>query len=177
MIEKSLLVVLPVVNFNEQEYLIVKRTFEQSYFKLFIASDAGSLCTGQNGLRVGSDVSFFNINHKNFASIVFIGGAGVRKYWNNSLLHSKINSFNHAQKPIGAICSAPIILARAGLLTNQNATCHPEDKSVMMNMNIHYIDSPVVISGNVITAQGPESAEQFSEVIIEKIMEHFSHFR
>lgn len=170
MIEKSLLLVLPAVDFNEREYLTIKRILEQSNYKLFIASESKTICIGQNGLKVGSDISFFNINHKNFASMIIIGGTGIKKYWNNSLLQSKIISFNDAKKPIGAICSAPIIFANAGLLMDKKATCHPKDESVMKNMNVNLIDSPVVISENIVTAQGPESAKQLAEVIIEKIV-------
>ena len=87
MINRSLLIILPAENFNEEEYLTTKRILEISGFKLFIASDANVLCVGKNGLKVRADVSFFNMNENNFAGIVFIGGSGVKKYWENQNLY------------------------------------------------------------------------------------------
>lgn len=168
MIDRNLLVILPKLNFNEDEFLSVKRVFEQACFRLFISSDAQSLCTGQNGLRVSPDMAFLNINHNNFAAAVIIGGNGIKTYWDSSLLHSKLQSFNDAGKPIGAICSAPVLLAKAGILNNREATCYPEDKDELVISNVIYKDMPVVEWDNIITANGPAAAVDFANGLVDK---------
>ncbi|OGU57341.1 MAG: hypothetical protein A2V66_03090 [Ignavibacteria bacterium RBG_13_36_8] len=173
MIEKSILIILPAQDFNEQEYLNIKNILEKSNFKLFIASDAFALCIGNNGLKVRPDVSFFNINEKNFAAILFLGRKGVKNYWNNSNLHSIARSFHKNKKPIAAICSAPVILAKAGLLSNIEAACYPADKTELEREGAKYKDLPVVVDHKIITAQGAAAVTEFTHAVIDQISKRF----
>lgn len=174
MIEKSILIILPAREFNEQEFLTSKGVFEKLGFNLFIASDSDSLCLGSNGLKVRPDVSFYNMHEKNFAAIVFIGGAGSLAYRDNNMLHSIAISFNKSKKPVAAICSAPVILAKAGLLNNREATCHPMSRKELEKYGVVYSDSSVVQSENIITAQGPAAAAEFAQLVANQIVKRFA---
>ncbi len=164
---KSILIVLPAENFNEQEFLGTKNTLVKSGLNIFIASDAHSVCTGVQGLKVRADVNFFNLHVSNFAGIVFIGGPGVLNYWNNVFLRNISRKFYESNKIVAAICSAPVILARAGLLNEKEATCFPNDKNELESEGAIYIERNVVVSGKIITAQGPHAAIEFGNKIIE----------
>jgi protease I len=164
--QRSILLILPAADFNEQEYLTLKSLLVKKGFNIFIASDANSLCIGKNGLRVRADVNFFNIHAQNFAAIIFIGGEGVRKYWDNNILHKITVDFNKAQKVIAAICSAPVILARAGILSGRNVTCYPADKKEIEKKETTYKDEPAVVCGNIITAQSPAASPEFANLIV-----------
>lgn len=166
MINRSLLIILPAQNFNEEEYLTTKRILEISGFKLFIASDAHSLCVGKNGLKVRADVSFFNMNENNFTGIVFIGGSGVKKYWDSEILFNIAKKFYEKKKTVAAICSAPVILARAGLLEGMEATCYPEDRREMEKCGINYVYKSVVVEKNILTAQDSSSSRDFADAIV-----------
>jgi len=169
LIKKSILLILPALDFNEQEYLTVYNSFTKTGFKVFIASDANSLCVGKNGLKVKNDISFFNMRDANFGALVFIGGSGVKKYWDNIHLHTLAKNFLLAKKIIGAICSAPVILGRAGLLKDIKATCYPEDKKELEREGAVYSDQPVVLSKKIITAQGPAVAMDFVNILINEL--------
>lgn len=167
--KNSILIILPATNFSETEYLSVKTVLANSGFNTFTASDANGLCVGQNGLKVKADVSFFNMHENNFIAIIFIGGPGVKKYWINPALHSIANKFQIKNKIIGAICSSPVILAKAGLLSGREATCFESDKQELEKEGVTYKNLPIVISKNIITANGPSSAYNFAEKFVEKI--------
>lgn len=170
LINKSILLILPASGFNEQEYLIIYNSLIKNGFKVFIASDANSICTGKNGLKVKNDVSFFNMREANFGGLVFIGGRGVKNYWDNTQLHLLARNFIKTKKIIGAICSSPVILSRAGILNEINATCFPEDKKEIERDGAVYADSPVVVSKKIITAQGPASAQEFVNIFINELI-------
>jgi protease I len=106
------------------------------------------------------------VNVNNFASLILIGGAGSRAYWKNDFLHKIIKKFFDAKKVIAAICSSPIILAKAGILQNKKATCYSEDKMELINTGIDYQDKNVVVDGNVVTAENAQSALQFAEAVL-----------
>jgi protease I len=169
LINKSILLILPASDFNEQEYLIIYNILINKGFKVFIASDAHTICTGKNGLKVKNDVNFFNMREANFAALLFIGGSGVKNYWDNISLHLLAKKFQQSKKTIGAICSAPVIIARGSLLNGINATCYPEDKRELERGGAVYIDSPVVASKKIITAQGPQAAQEFADCFINEI--------
>lgn len=158
--KQSVLLILPAQNFNETEYLVVSESLRKAGIKTFIASDAVSLCVGSGGLRVKADVSFFNIHEGNFGGAIIIGGSGTREYWNNPAVRSIVKKFSAGGKTIGAICSAPVILAKAGAIS-EYATCYPDDRKELERSGIEYRDNPVVVNGNVITAQNPAASTEF----------------
>ncbi len=160
MIKKSVLLILPSQNFNEEEYLIILNALERAGVQVFIASDAHSLCVGSNGLKVKNDIQFYNIHESNFNGVIFIGGSGMRNYWGNVQLQLTAQKFAKSKKPVGAICSAPVLLAKAGIIS-ECATCYPDDKPELERQGIQYKNEAVVTKKNIITAQDPASAPEF----------------
>lgn len=167
----SVLLVLPKRDFNETGFLTLKNALESQHIKTFIASDANGLCTGKSGLKVKADINFLNIHENNFAAVIFAGGSGAREYWNNGVLHKISKKFFDARKVIAAICSAPVILAKAGILNSLSATCHPDDKKELEKSGCEYMDLPVVIRKKIITARDEQAAKDFSSAILNALCE------
>lgn len=164
-----MLLFLAAKDFNEEEYSIVKKLLLKYGKSIFITSNDHHFCSGSKGMKVKSDTIFYNINIKNFAAFILVGGRGSRKYWDNEKLHIIIKNFNEAKKVIGAICSAPVILARAGILKDKSATCYYEDKNELINLGINYQDRAVIVDNNVVTSNGSQSAAQFTEAVLHLI--------
>jgi protease I len=162
----SFLIFLPKKDFNEEEFTIVRKRLMKAGKQVFITSDDHSVCSGNKGMKVKSDISFYNVNVNNFTALILIGGTGARNYWKNESLHKIIKKFSDSKKVIAAICSSPITLAKAGILHNKKATCYSEDKMELINAGIDYQDKNVVVDGNVVTAENSQSALQFAEAIL-----------
>ena len=165
--QNSALIFLPKKDFNEEEFTIIKKRLLKAGKQVFITSDDHLVCSGSKGMKVKSDISFYNVNVNNFSSLILIGGSGSRNYWENQSLHKIIKRFFEAKKVIAAICSSPIILAKAGILQNKKATCFSEEKMELINAGIDYQDRNVVIDGNVVTADNVHSALQFVEAVLQ----------
>lgn len=166
---KSVLLFLASQDFNEQEYLLISSQLEKAGLKVFIVSDANSICVGSSKLKVKNDVQLHNANHNNFGGFVLIGGNGIKNYFDNKKLHSLGRAFIQNNKPVGAICLAPVLLAKADLLSG-NATCYPENRIDLENEGIEYLDAPVVINKKIITGQGPSSAEEFAKAFLHELL-------
>ena len=164
--QNSFLIFLPSKDFNEEEYSGVRDILIKSGKQIFITSDDNTVCAGSKGMKVKSDTSFDNVNTNNFAGIILIGGIGSRQYWSNVHLHKILIDFQKAEKIIASICSAPVILAKAGILNNKSATVNSENKMELINSGINYNDRNVVVDGDIITSDGPKSAVQFTEAIL-----------
>lgn len=172
MLNKNILILLPAKDFNSEEYLITKKIFEKNGFTVFISSDTNSLCNGDNGIKVKADVSIFNIHASNFLAVIFIGGNGVRNYWDNKSYHRIVKLFVHSYKIVAAICAAPLILQRAGILDNKNATCFPSDKKELEKGSTKYVDASVVVDGKIVTGQSSSNTAEFSETIIQLLIKN-----
>lgn len=164
--KNSILIFLPKKDFNEEEFTIVKNRLLKAGKKVFITSDDYMVCSGNKGMKVKSDTSFYNVNVNNFSGLILIGGTGSKNYWGNESLHKILRIFFDFKKIIAAICSSPIILAKAGILLNKKATCFAEDKMELINAEIDYQDKNVVVDGIVVTADNSRSALQFAEAVL-----------
>ncbi|MFC2094569.1 DJ-1/PfpI family protein [Bacteroidota bacterium] len=167
--QNSILIFLSATNFSEEEYLSTKKVFLKSRKNVFITSDSYTVCSGDNGMKVRADTDFYNVNAKNFSAVVFIGGKGSKDYWDNESLHKIARNFQGAGKVVAAICSAPVILAKAGLLSKIPATCWSEDRNELINLGVEYKDRSIIAENGVVTADGPRSAEQFAETVLNMI--------
>lgn len=70
------------------------------------------------------------------------------------LLFHHIRSLDRKGKLIGAICGGPEFLALAGVLRGRRITHGFDDRSHPSFEGAVYVDEPVVIDGNIITAKG-----------------------
>ena len=71
-----------------------------------------------------------------------------------------------ADKPIAAICAAPAVLGKLGILKGKQATCYPGFQDALGES---YVGGLVVESKNIITAKGPGLSADFAFCIIEHI--------
>ncbi|MDO4404652.1 MAG: DJ-1/PfpI family protein [Atopobiaceae bacterium] len=71
-----------------------------------------------------------------------------------------------AGKLVCAICAAPQVLGRAGLLKGRRYTCYPGVVDKVENAG-EWIDAPVVRDGNIITGQGPAFAYAFAYDLVD----------
>lgn len=69
---------------------------------------------------------------------------------------------------IGAICAAPLVLGRLGLLNGKNATCYPGFESELKGAN--YTGDRVTVDNNIITGRGPGCSVDFALTIVSKLM-------
>ena len=164
--KNSFLIFLPKKDFSEEEFITVKNRLLKAGKQVFITSDDHFVCSGSKGMKVKSDTSFYNVNVNNFSGLILIGGSGSINYWKNESFHKIVKKFFDSKKTLAAICSSPIILAKAGILQNKKATCFSEDKMELINAGIDYQDRNVVVDGNVVTADNSNSALQFAEAVL-----------
>lgn len=128
----------------------------------------GALVTGANGITIQADMSIKNIISDDFDMMVLPGGsAGTNALAENARVIELVKEFK-ADKIIGAICAAPLVLKKAGVLGN-NYTCHPGSKDEIDQPG-YRDDMKVVSDGNVMTSQGPGTALCFGLAIVNRLV-------
>ena len=106
-----------------------------------------------------------------YDAVIFVGGSGASEYWDNPTAHKIANDANNAKKLVGAICIAPVTLAKAGLLANKKATTYSSTVNDIKSAGAKYTGADVERDGNIITATGPAAAQKFGETLVKALSE------
>ena len=128
----------------------------------------GDLVLGANGITIQADTSIKTIISEDFDMMVLPGGwEGTYALAENARVIELVKAFK-ATKIIGAMCAAPFVLKKAGVLGN-DYTCYPGAKDEIDHPGYRE-DTKVVIDGNVITSRGPGTAVCFGLTIVERLV-------
>ncbi len=168
---KKAVMIIARSNFRDEELLKPKEVLEKNGVIVTVASSSLKEATGMLGAKVKPDILFTNINVSEYDAVIFVGGSGASEYWDNPTAHKIANDANNAKKIIGAICIAPVTLAKAGLLTNKKATTYSSTVSDIKSAGAKYSGADVERDGNIITASGPPVAQKFGETIVNALGE------
>ncbi len=105
---------------------------------------------------------------KNYDMIVLPGGMpGAANLRDNKQVIEIIQSMYKKGKKLAAICAAPIVLERAGLIKEKNVTSYPN--ALERENEVNYKEDKVVIDENIITSRGPATAMEFSYTILREL--------
>ncbi|MCL5010930.1 MAG: DJ-1/PfpI family protein [Patescibacteria group bacterium] len=170
--QKRICMVIALVDYRDEEYFIPKSVFEQAGFKVKTASERQGQAISVFGGVADIDLKVSEAKTGDFDGLVVVGGEGMAKMTDNAELRKLAQEFAEQNKIVGAICIGPAVLAKAGILTGKKATIYASqtDKSavkILQENNAQYLDEPVVVDGNIITASGPQSARKFAEKVVE----------
>jgi len=128
----------------------------------------GKVVVGANGIGVKADTALKNIISDDFDMMVLPGGwGGTYALAENTRVIELVHEFK-AKKIIGAMCAAPFVLKKAGVLGN-DYTCYPGAKDEIDHPG-YRDDVKVVSDGNVMTSQGPGTALCFGLTIVERLV-------
>ena len=120
---------------------------------------------GSHGIPVRADILFENANYNNCVMIVLPGGMpGSKNLQDHKGLASNINSFAQNNKYLAAICAAPMVFGKMGILEGKNATIYPSMEENLIGANVKA--DRVVIDGNIITSKAPGTAMEFSLALV-----------
>ena len=70
-------------------------------------------------------------------------------------------------KKVAAICAAPIVLAKAGIINGENITSYPGFEEDLVGAN--YKEDLVVVNNNIITSRGPATALEFAYTLLKEL--------
>ncbi len=122
---------------------------------------------GAHGAMVKTDFCIDEIHIDNLEMIILPGGSGYRNLEKCEPLMRKVKKFNEKGKYVCAICAAPTILGRLGLLNGKKATCFPGMEADLFDAT--YTGAEVEWDGNIITGRSAGCAIPFALKILEAI--------
>jgi len=126
------------------------------------------LVTGAFGVSVKADRLFEDVDFSDSEMLILPGGIpGVYHLEKHAGLKQLLEQQHTAKQWIAAICAAPMILDKMGILDGQEATISPNFTSDLQSAR--FSEQRVVVSGHIITSRGPGTALEFSLEIIRQL--------
>jgi 4-methyl-5(b-hydroxyethyl)-thiazole monophosphate biosynthesis len=121
---------------------------------------------GSHGIDIKADTVVEELDFDSFDMIVLPGGMpGTLNLEKSRTVQDMIDFCVQNGKFIGAICAAPSILGRKGLLNGKKATCFPGFEEFLEGAD--FTGAPVEHDGNIITARGAGVALEFGLKLVE----------
>lgn len=129
----------------------------------------GDLVHGSHNIFVHTDSRIIDCDPcRDLQGIILPGGMpGVKNLDADENLHEMIRCCERKGLLICAICAAPSILGRMGVLKGKRATCFPGFEEALRGADV--CTDKVVVDGNIITAKGAGCALDFGFAIVEAV--------
>lgn len=154
--------------YEEVEALTVVDILRRGNVEVILAGVNDKTVVSAHQISINMDTTIENIDHSLVDMIILPGGAkGVENMLLSEHVLENIKKFHEEKKGIAAICAAPSILGRLGILKDRKATCYPGFEKYLEGCKV--VPERVVISDHIITAQAVGSAMEFGLAILETL--------
>lgn len=170
---KNVLLIIAHEGFQPVEYFASKAAIESAGHKVITACDkSGEANSALDFLPAKVDVEIKDAKGEDYDGVFIIGGPGALDHLDNEETYRLVREAEAAGKLWGAICIAPRILAKAGLLKGKKATGWDGDNKlgeILAGVGAEYIKEPVVVDEKLFTAFGPKAAEEWGKAISDNL--------
>src|SRR5246127_3417677 len=119
------------------------------------------MCRGIKGGAVQAEIAIADAKADDYVGVVLCGGSSVPEFfWNDKKLIELVTAVAAAGKVVAAICLATVVLAKAKLLTDREATVYylPAALEELKAAGAKYVKETLLIHNNIILAEGPPDA-------------------
>lgn len=157
-----------VDGYQDHEFEVPYNTLIEKGHRVDIVSTSTGVITGKLGGTQHAVKTLEQTHVQEYDGIIFVGGPGARILIENIQAHILCLEAVEQRKMLAAICIAPCILARAGVLKGVRATVWNSTESIEMltDCGAEFCQKDVITDNKIITANGPHAAEAFTDAIL-----------
>ena len=156
--------------FEEAEALVTADVLRRADLPVTLTGIGGDTVTGSHGITVQADAAVEQVTLEPGDMVALPGGMGGVASIEGSEAAMKLvrQAASGGEYWLAAICAAPTLLARAGLLPKgARAVCYPGMEGALVEAGvIPQMDCPAVIDGRLVTSRGPGAAFDFGLALV-----------
>ncbi|MCK4837616.1 MAG: DJ-1/PfpI family protein [Desulfobulbaceae bacterium] len=155
---------------EELEAVTLINIFRRAGFEVVTAGleVENSLVKCARGTAVLPDTTLDQAITGDYDLVVLPGGQpGTDNLMRDERIIKLIQEMQSQDRHVAAICAAPMVLAKAGVLQGKSATSYPGCLDKMGLPGVNYLEDAVVVDGKVITSRGPGTAMDFALQLVE----------
>ena len=161
-------VILLASGFEEIEALTIVDVLIRAGVRCDMCSIEGITVSGAHNIMVKADIQLSGTCFDEYDILVLPGGMpGSTNLRDNEEVIKVVRKMNSDNKIIAAICAAPIVLEKAGIIDGKRITSHPLVKAQLSGCI--YVEEITTQDDNIITSRGPATALYFAFDILKKV--------
>lgn len=155
--------------FEETEALAPVDILRRAGIAVVTVGVGGELIRGSHNIYVKADVRADDLDLSGDVEGVILPGGmpGVKNLDASAAVHAAIEYCDQRELFICAICAAPSVIGRMGLLEGKRATCFPGFEEALLGAKV--TGEKVVVDDNFITAKGAGCALDFGFAIVGEV--------
>ncbi len=143
------------------------RLIEEGAGVTIAGPEANKTYAGKHGYPCRSDAPIDMMEEADFDGLVIPGGFAPDKLRRDPKVLALTRAFHESGKLVAHICHAGWIPISAGIVKGFRVTSTPGIKDDLVNAGATWVDEPVVIDRNQVTARRPPDLPDFCKAIIE----------
>ncbi|MBF0406644.1 MAG: DJ-1/PfpI family protein [Candidatus Riflebacteria bacterium] len=159
----ALVYVFMANGFEEMETVITVDILRRAHIEVKTVSilDNYLQVMGSRGIPIVPDLSISELNLNECDMIVLPGGIeGTRNLGASEIVINAVKTMYEAKKYVAAICAAPSVLVKAGIMKDRMATCHPAAQEYMKGTK--FSKHRVVVDENIVTSRAAGTTFEFA---------------
>jgi 4-methyl-5(b-hydroxyethyl)-thiazole monophosphate biosynthesis len=122
--------------------------------------------SGKQQLTLQADTLLDAAQGGTYSCLVLPGGPGTQALLEDTRVLDLVRRFYAQQAWIGAICAAPLVLHKAGVLDGKHYTAHFSVCEILTHIQLN---KPVIVDAPLITANGPGAALVFGLELLHRL--------
>ncbi|HEY8449228.1 MAG TPA: type 1 glutamine amidotransferase domain-containing protein [Bacillota bacterium] len=156
--------------YQEMELWVpVYRLREEGARVELVGVKAGEVYTSKNGYPAKADLAASEVDPAAFDGVVIPGGYAPDLMRRQAAMVDLVRRLHDQGKLVAAICHAGWMLVSAGIARGRRLTSFWSIKDDLVAAGAQWVDEPVVVDGNLITARVPDDLPAFNRAIIERL--------
>lgn len=162
-------VLVPLAQGSEDlEAVTILNILRRAGIEAVSASLDGKPICGSRGTMIIPDTSLDEALKRNFDMVVLPGGQpGTNNLKDDARIIELVQRMAENDRFVCAICAAPSVLAKAGVLDGKHATSFPGSLDPFPKVSRQ--SQAVVEDGKIITSRGPGTAMDFALTLVERL--------
>jgi protein deglycase len=163
--------ILLAPGFEDLEAVTVIDLLRRAKFQVAVISLREDDVTGTRGTEVITDGNIALLDKQNIVDLIVLPGGqpGTDNLAADPRVISLLKTQAAAGRWVAALCAAPKVLAKAGLIKGKRITHYPGALTAAEQQGAVVTDNPVEVDGKLITGRSPGAAMDFALMLIEQL--------
>lgn len=162
--------------FEETEAIATIDVLRRAGFEVDLVSIHEKTVTSSHRVKLIADKLFENMD--DYDAIFLPGGQpGSNNLAADPRVLDLVRTYFHKDKLVAAICAAPTVLAKAGILHGKQVTSYPSSNAGEVFAQSTYKEDLVVKDGNILTSRGVGTVLPFAYAFVEALDSNSAHLQ
>ena len=154
--------------FEESELVVPVDLLMRGGAQVKLVGVNSKMVVGTHGITLTADCLLQDLNTEDMELLFLPGGQpGVDNLWKSDAVRDLVSQTAEKGIPIAAICAAPMILGRLGLLNGKQAVCFPGCEGDLQGAEVLTVKA--VCDGNFITGKAAGAVFEFAAEMLKKL--------